>query len=407
MTITKFALLSAAACLLPMGALAQNAVCGVSTAIVAGGEMSNADLSSIADPLQFSVELSGAGPAVYQFDVTSNTDIRVEASDSDGADPVIVLLNASGVELASDDDGGGGRSSRIETSVAPGTYCVQVNAYGSQAGITMVQFGRFDHIALTPGADFGGGMETTACTAETPAEPLTAGSLNAALSGGSNVSLTRTGSPTYHRFTLDQPLALTISGTNTEADPVLALYDANGALVVENDDFDGLNAQINQQSPLAAGDYCLAVSALSDSNAPITVAVSEFDPVAYLNGRYDRVEAAPPINGDYPVQDIGTLSTSLSSDIFVGANAVWITYNLAEASMVVMEAIGNGQVDPVITLFSERGTQLAQNDDGPTSYDSQIAMELQAGRYLIAITQYDDTDSGVVRAYLQRYVRAQ
>jgi len=400
-------LLGAAACMLPMAAFAQTGICGVPNAMVVGSGITNADISTIGEPIQATAELSGAGPVVYQFDVSTFTGVRIEASDSEGADPVLVLLDASGVEVVSDDDGGGGRSSRIETSLEPGTYCAQVNAYGSQAGRTLLQFGRLDHVALTPGVDFGT-EDSGACTADTPAEPLTMGSLNAALAGGGNISLTRTGSPTYHRFTLDAPMGLTLTAINPDADPVLRIYDANGVLVIENDDANNsLNSQIDQQAPLAAGDYCVAVSALSDGNAPITVTVTEFDPVAFQNGRYDRAEAAPPISGDYPVQNMGSLSTSLSADVFVGRQAIWATFELTEASMVVLEAIGNGQVDPVVTLFNERGTQLGQNDDGPSSYDSQLAMELQAGRYLFAITQYSGESSGVVRAFLQRYIRAE
>ena len=396
----------AVAFLLPVAGFAQG-VCGVASANIVGGGLSNVDLSTASDPTQTMAMLSGTGPVFYQFDVSTPTEIRVEASDSDGADPVVVLLNATGVEIAGDDDGGGGRSARVETFVQPGTYCAQVNAYGSQAGTSLLQFSRIDQPALTPGVDFGT-EDTGACTADTPAEPLTAGSLNAALANGGNVSLTRTGSPTYHRFTLDMPTALTLTAVNPDADPVLRLYDNAGVLVVENDDANNsLNSQIDQQDPLAAGTYCLAVSALSDANAPITVSVMGFDPVAFLNGRYDRAEAAPPLGGDYPVQELGALSTSLSSDIFVGTKAIWFTFTMPEASLVVLEAIGNGQVDPVVTLFNERGTQIGYNDDGPSSYDSQLALELQAGRYLVAITQYNAEGPGVVRAFLQRYVREQ
>ncbi|MEX0968841.1 MAG: DVUA0089 family protein [Paracoccaceae bacterium] len=402
----KFIAVSAAACLLPMAGLAQG-VCGVASANIVGGGLSNIDLSTADAPTQTMAMLSGTGPVVYQFDVSSPTEIRVEASDSDGADPVVVLLNAAGVEIAGDDDGGGGRSSRVETFVQPGTYCAQVNAYGSQAGSSLLQFSRVDQPALTPGVDFGP-VETGACTADTPAELLTTGSVNAALAGGGSVSVSHPGTPTYLRFTLDTATAITLTAVNPDADPVLRIYDNSGVLIAENDDANNsLNSQIDQQEPLAAGTYCIALASYSDSTAPITVTMSEFDPAAFLNGRYDRAEAAPPIGGDYPVQEIGSLSTSLSSDIFVGPKAIWVTFTLPEASMVVLEAIGNGQVDPVVTLFNERGTQIGYNDDGPTSYDSQLAMELQAGRYLFAITQFNADGSGVVRAFLQRYIRAQ
>lgn len=405
----KLALATAALFALPFAAHAQSSVCGITGggAIIVGGGMSNADLSSLGDPIQVMAELSGAGPVFYQFDVSGNTDIRIEASDGEGSDPVIVLLNSDGIEIAGDDDSGGGRASRLETTVAAGTYCAQVSAYGSQAGRALLQFGRVDQVALTPGVSYGP-EESGACTADTPADQLTTGSLNAALAGGGSVSATNSGAPFYYRFTLDSASQLTLTAVNPDADPILRLYDANGSLVAENDDANNsLNSQIDMQTPLAAGEYCVAVSAYSDSSAPITVSVAEFDPLAFLYGRYDRVEAAPPISGDYPVENIGTLSTSLSTDLFVGTKAVWATFEVTEPSMVVIEAIGNGQVDPVVTLFNERGTQIGRNDDGPISYDSQLAMEVQAGRYLFAITQWNSDSSGVVRAFLQRYVRAQ
>ena len=406
---TNLAMLVSASILLPSAALAQLSVCGVSPSEVQQFGGFGADVSEIGSAVQMNVQLTPGVSNYLQFEVSSATDVRIEATDDSGVDPVIVLLDVSGNEIATDDDSGGGRASRIEASLEAGSYCAQVYNFSSNNGPTTVQLGRLEHDAITPGISAGGGGADDPCTATTPATALAFGALNDAIANGNTLVVTRTGDISYHRFTLDAPLPLTLNARNADADPVLRLYDASGNLVAENDDFDGLDAQINLQTALSPGEYCVAVSALSDGSLPIELSLTEFDEQAFLTARYDSAEAAPAIGGTHPIDDIGTITTSFSGDVLVGGVARWVSFEIQEPSLILLQGFGNGDSDPQLYLFSDRGEQLDYNDDSGNNTDSQIARELFPGRYLVAVLLYgfeDGDQSRPVRLSLTRYVRA-
>jgi len=408
----KLGFLVTASVFLPSVAFAQLSVCGASPAEVQPFGGFGADVSTISAPAQMQVQLSPGVNNYLQFNVSAPTDVRIEATDDSGVDPVMVLLDTSGNELASDDDGGGGRASRIETSLSAGSYCARVYNFSSNNGPTTVQLSRWDQTPITAGAETGGGG-ADACTAATPAAQLAFGPVNAAVGGGGQINFSRTGGVTYHRFSVDSPLGLTITANNAEADPVLRVYDNAGNVVAENDDYDGLNAQIDMQSPLQPGEYCIAVSALSNGELPIDVSVSAFDEQAFLYARYGTGEASPPIGGDYPIDNVGLIQTAFSGDVLVGKDARWLQFEVSEPSLMLIQGIGNGGADSQLYLYNDRGQQLGFNDDngmGSNSRDSQIAAELYPGRYLAAVLLYnydDGAPSEPVRVSFQRYVRAQ
>ncbi len=406
---SSLAMLATASIFFPSLAFAQLSVCGTSPADIQQFGGFGVDAATMGAPAQMNIQLVPSVSNYLQFEVSTPTDLRIEATDDGGVDPVMVLLDAAGNEIASDDDGGGGRASRIEVSVDAGTYCARVYNFSSTTGPTTVQLGRLEHTPITPGVTGGGGA-VEACTANTPASPLAFGAINNAVAGGNAINLNRTGDVTYHRFTVSSPIGLTITAANPDADPVVRVYDNAGNVVAENDDFDGLNSQIDMQTPLQAGDYCMAVSALSDGTQPIAVSIREFDEAAFLRARYDKGEASPPIGGDYPIDNIGLVTGAYSGDVLVGGVARWVSFEVSESSLMLIRAIGNGGADPKIYLYSERGEQLAFNDDDGSSLDSLIAQELFPGRYLIGILLYnyeEGTPAQPVRLSLQRYVRAQ
>jgi len=409
----KFGLLATASIFLPSVAFAQLSVCGASPAEVQPFGGFGANATSISAPAQMEIQLTPGVNNYLQFEVSAPTDVRIEATDVSGVDPVMVLLDTSGNELASDDDGGGGRASRIETSLAPGSYCAKVYNFSSNSCPTTVQLSRWDQPAITPGAA-SGLRATDAYTPATPANPNAFAPINAAVAAGAQISSSRTRAVTYHPLTVDTPLGLTITANNTEADPVLRVYDDAGNVVFENDDYDGLNSQIDMQTPLQSGDYCIAVSALSDGEQQIDVVVREFDEQAFLNARYASGEASPPIGGSYPIDEIGIIQTAFSGDVLVGKDARWIMFEVAEPSLMLIQGIGNGGADSQLYLYNDRGQQLGFNDDsglgGNSTRDSQIAAELYPGRYLAAVLLYnyeDGSPSQPVRVSFQRYVRAQ
>lgn len=366
-----------------------------------GGIEAASDLSTSAGPFDTSGFIPANSDMISLFNLSAAADIRVEAMPGDGGDTVIDLIDGNGNLVLSDDDGGGGLASRGEINLQPGTYCLVTRGIeGSQANVD-VRIGRQDHAALTVGTTMATDLE--ACTSATITEPLARGGIGGALPVSRSASANAT---PYYGFEVDHPTALTFTASNEDADPVLYLYDENGAVIAENDDTNGLNSRIDMTDPLQPGSYCLGVRALSNSDLPITVEVSEFNESDYLNSLYSSGETSPPLDGSYPVEDLGILETRSRVDVRLADGVSWYQVELFDGDLIVAEAIAVGEVDPTLVIFDDLGREIGRNDDNGTNLDSLIAAPIQPGVYLIGVGQVGDQSAGVVRLALQRYVRA-
>ncbi|MEO1639022.1 MAG: PPC domain-containing protein [Pseudomonadota bacterium] len=377
-------------------ALAQNNFCGGfgDSGIWIGGDADNSDIS-IADNYREQMALVlGGNDYVSLFTLTSPTSIRVEAEGRGSGDPVIDLLDASGGIILSDDDSGGNAASRAETFLEPGTYCMSMRSYDGGPMTAFVRIGREEHEPLTDGLSAPTGTASGSCAEATPFGAL----------GGTMVASAN--ETPYWQFTLDAPTPISITAQNENADPVVTLYDANESYITENDDYDGLNSRIDMIEPLAAGTYCMEITALSDDTAPITISVSEYDPEEALLSLYARGEAAPPLDGTVPVTDLGTLESRLRQDVQATNDVSWFTVDFPDSGLLVVEAIGGGSSDPWLVVYDDLGREIGQNDDYGTGFDSLVMARVQAGTYILGVRQYDD-EQGLIRLLAERYVRAQ
>lgn len=87
-------------------------------------------------PLQPGGRVSGVvgdRPVEHVLDLPDGGDVDLEVTDAN-FDTVLLVLDASGVVVTSDDDGGQDRLSRITTSLEPGTYTVRVQSWGGNGG---------------------------------------------------------------------------------------------------------------------------------------------------------------------------------------------------------------------------------------------------------------------------------
>ena len=360
-----------------------------------GGDEAASDISTVDTYREQMALVLGGNDYVALFSVTETTDIRLEAAGRGSGDPIIDLLGADGGVILSDDDSGGNAASRAETTLEPGSYCLAMRSYDGGPMTAFVRIGRQEHDPLTDGILT---PDTTAVTGSC-AEAAEIGAL------GSDVTASASDTP-YWQFTLDEPTAITITAVNETADPLITLYDASENYLAENDDYDGLNSRLDMVTPLAAGTYCLNVRALSDDSLPITVNVSTYDPQAAMMGVYARGEAAPPLDGTVPVTDLGLISTRLRQDVQSTRDVSWFTVQVDAASLLLIEAIGNGNVDPWLIVFDDLGREIGQNDDYGGSLDSLLASRVQPGNYLIGVRQYGE-GQGLIRLVIERFVPAQ
>lgn len=370
-----------------------------------GGGASSSDLSSSSSYLEQMALVLGSTQYNGAFSISEVTDIRVEAAGRGNGDPVIDLFDASGQLIATDDDSGGGADARIETQLEAGTYCVALRSFEDAPMTAFVRAGRQDQEALTDGyygGDSAGGdyPYDEACAAG-------AAGIETELRLGETVSNTVSDVSAY-RFTLTEPLALSITADNETADPLITLYSSDGTYIEENDDFDGLNPRLSMVEPLAAGDYCLSVRALSDEFVPVDVLVTEYDPAAAALAAIKKGEMTPPLDGSYPINDLGLVKTRQITDLSLGADVGWIKFDIAQPGLVVLEAIGMGsEADPELALFDDLGRELSRNDDYGTTLDSFIAYRVNSGSYLAAVGNVSEAPDARVRVLIENFVPAQ
>ena len=360
-----------------------------------GGDEASSDIATADTYREQMALVLGGNEYVSLFTLSAPTDVRVEAEGRGSGDPVIDLLDSSGGIILSDDDSGGNAASRAETTLDAGTYCMSMRSYDGGPMTAFVRIGRQEQEPLTDGIDTGGGStQTGSCENATPFGAL-----------GNSVSASANETP-YWSFELESPTAITITAENESADPVITLYGPGETYIDENDDYDGLNSRLDVTNDLAAGTYCLGVRALSDDSAPITINISGYDPAEALQALYARGEAAPPLDGSVPVTDLGELTSRVRQDVQATEDVTWFSLDFADAGLLVVEAIANGNSDPWLVVYDDLGRQVGLNDDYGDGLDSLIAARLQAGTYIVGVRQYGG-GQGFIRLLAERYVRAQ
>ncbi|MEM6389449.1 MAG: DVUA0089 family protein [Pseudomonadota bacterium] len=398
-----------------MGALAgpaaaQELCAGLGNGAWIGGDAASSDVSAAAGPLdQSGLTVPPSGNVITYFSVSTPGQIRVEALPDFGGDTVLELYDASGNLLLTDDDGGGNLASQAETFLDTGQYCMLTRGFGGGAVVADIRIARTEFDTITGGIDGGtgffAGIDT--CTPDTPATLLGNGPLDALLAGSGVTQTASASAAPYYRFTLSTPQPLTIRADNEFADPYIYVFDSNGQLVAENDDFNSLNARIDFTEPLAAGTYCVGMRALSNQQEPISLSIAGYDPQQAMFDMYAMGDLPPPPGSGYPITDLGALSTQLVMDQPVGGRAVYYSFSVPESGLAMIDAIEVTDSDPVITLFDSVGREIAWNDDANGSLDSQIVTRLDPGSYTLGVTQYSSSYTGVIRVSLQRFVPAQ
>ena len=405
--LPSFALATA---ILSTPAFAQE-MCGFGDGQWIGGDEAASDIST-ADTHQEQMALVlGGNEYVGIFSLSGTTDVRVEAQGRGAGDPLLELFDANGSVLLSDDDSGGGGAARAETQLGAGTYCVAVKSYDGAPLTAFVRIGRTDQEALTAGEVAVVPTENTDADVTTE-QTITSGSCADAqpLDGSLASGLTGTASVeenAYWRFTLDTATPVTITAQNSDADPTIALFDGAETFIGENDDYDGLDSRLEYVDPLPAGDYCLEVGAIDSNSLPITVSVTEYDPVAAQQALYASGEIAPPMDGSVEMTNLGSLDTRLRHDVATTGSVTWFTIDMPESGLMLAEAVSVGEGgDPWLVAYDDLGRKVAQNDDYGEGLDSLIAARVNAGTYLVGVRQLEDGMTGDVRMVFERYTAA-
>ena len=361
-----------------------------------GGDEASSDISSSPTYIEQMALVLMRNEYVGLFTVSEPGDYRIEAQGRGGGDTVLDVRNAAGEIVASDDDSGGDAASRAETFLNAGTYCASMRSFDGSPITGFVRASRMDQEALTAGVAIQDDNSVSGECDLSVAQPITLGEPIANNWSVQNV----------YSLRLDGQTPVSITAENPDADPILTLFDPSGNWLAENDDFDGLNSRIDMAEPLPAGEYCIAVNLYGNENVPITVTAKEYDAQEVLMNLYDRGDASPPLDGSHPVKALGALQTRLREDVNVGSNATWYTFDVSEGGLILVEAIAQGNGDPVLVMYDDLGRQVGYNDDAGSSLDSLLTVRVQPGTYLVAVRQLDSQTQGFIRLLFERYVPA-
>ena len=411
---TKLALLTTAALGFAMPALAQDGLCGgvgVNGQWI-GGTEATSDVSTAAAAMEQMALVLQSNEYVALFTVSAATDVRIEVEGRGTGDPIMDVRDATGNIILSDDDSGGNGAARGEMMLQPGNYCVSMKSYDGAPMTGFVRVGLLTHEPLTDGITdvpvdggdetyVGGSCDLAAITTRFGDGPIDAG----LAAGGVSVSASADQAP-FLGFTLSAATSISLTAENLDADPTIAIYDSFGNYIAENDDFDGLNSRIDVSYPLEPGEYCVTLGALTDSSLPINLTLTTYDAAAAMVGMYERGEASPPMDGSYPITALGPLATRLRQDAQISGKTTWYSVDIAEAGVLLIEAVATVDGDPTLVLFDDFGRQVGFNDDNGDSLDSLLTARVTTGTYLVGVKQLDDLTTSLVRILFERYVPA-
>ncbi len=289
------------------------------------------------------------------------------SGDSPIGDPLIRLRDASGAELALDDDGGEGLNSYLEfTAPSTGDYFVEASSFTGDAT---------------------GGYTLVARAGDVPGDATTDASLSADGDYREGV-LAPAGDRDWFKLELAEGQAVRIGMQNTTSpdglgDPYLVVYGADGAEIARDDDGgDGLNAYLEVQAT-AAGTYYVEARGFGEDAA----------------GRYAINVVAGEIGaGADGAEVLAGAGDPRTSFIGTPGDADWFAIELIEGRPYRFNVEGfdaDGLADPMLTLYDSTGTQVAADDDGGRGTNSYLYFASPAGgTYFAAVSSFDGQGTG-------------
>lgn len=228
-------------------------ICGQPPALTAAALTIDAQPAGVTGEF---VELARNEPRYIELTIGAAVDLTM-ATDTSKADTTLVLFNAQGQVVASDDDGGGDTNSRIVAALQPGAYCLQVD-----------QIGALDAPGAIVPVSISGAPGPDACVkqAEAPVEigPDSDEIITSdTLQGSAHLAMN-----------IKAGTGVTIQAQSPIFDTYLKLEDRVGQIVAEDDDGGGDTNSKLELAPVAEdGLYCVTLTGLSDEGGLYALSV--------------------------------------------------------------------------------------------------------------------------------------
>lgn len=376
--------------------------CAGGAAVWVGGDSAGAQLNGVAQP--WMLDLRASGPLGRMFRLSEPATVRLETQTKNKGDPLLHLLDAAGETIAESDDAAGTYNAQIVTHLEAGDYCIVAEDMRNRMDLTLL-VGLEDHDSVLEASEL-------ACGPQTQAQDLGDKDLAAVLAAGPFTYQSDASRNGYVKFKVVEGGPLSLRATAGDGiDPMMALFDASGTQIADNNDADGVNARLDFVNGLPSGSYCVGIRSAAPADGQIAFSAQVLDIDSYKRTAYERGDLAP-VDGSYPV---GKLAFNRPhGEIILQGNAVtWMEFDLQDRSIVSLRTLGTPSgADTMLSLFDGTGELMVQVDDTDSSRNATIApMVLQKGRYLVALS--DRASSSQLGAPLrpvvllaERYVRA-
>lgn len=313
----------------------------------------------------------------YRLTARTGNVYRISLSGAEGAgealgDPVVVVKNRQGEELASNDDrGDGSLNSYLEfVPQTSGDVVLEARSLGDAgAGAYTISI----ETARLPPDNASGDVRTR-------------GRLNV----GQNVrgSLDYAGDKDWFRIRLtageSYRFALASDGESGVSDPYLRLHGADGAEIAQDDDGgEGLNAYL-EFTAATTGNYFVEAGGFSpDATGGYTISAAAGD----IPGDAST-DASLGADGDFRE---GVLGTAGDSD--------WYALRLTEGQSVRIgldsAASPDALQDPMLVLHASEGAEIARDDDGGAGFNSWLEYTAPAaGVYFVEARGFAEDAAG-------------
>jgi subtilisin family serine protease len=234
---------------------------GTITAAVGDGEYGSADVDL------YSLRLEAGMRLTIDIDASS-------LSTPSALDSYVRLFDASGRQLAANDDDAGSTDSLLTVTVpTAGTYYVGISSYGNAAydprragsGRSVTTVGNYTATFTTQASTSADAGDSMAAAATVPAAPETrvTGTIGDGAYGRRDVDMYRVTLAAGQRLVIDvDARSLPVSST---LDSVLRVFDASRRQVAFNDDTDGSYDSLVSFTPRVAGTYYVGVSGFGNA----------------------------------------------------------------------------------------------------------------------------------------------
>ncbi|MBF0627296.1 MAG: DVUA0089 family protein [Magnetococcales bacterium] len=172
--------------------------------------------------------------------------------------------------------------------------------------------------------------------------------------------------------------------TDGLTDPYLDFYDSQGHWIVSNDDGGGERNSLIAYTPLAAGDYYMAVRHYDTGTGNYTVSATSMS----VSSATDDFAATTATLGRVAVG-----GAAITGSIQTVGDQDWFAVTLSARTSYQFRATRTnnsaGLADPYLTLLDSSGNAVTSDDDGGGHYNSLISYTpTAAGTYYLAVRDY-------------------